>query len=152
MRFPLSIAAAALLLAGCGDKTDTANNAAVVPDANMALDMEDVPANEEPGLANDGDLTDAPATDAWIGKWTGPEGLALDIEKTEAPGSYKITVNLLDGANTYAGTADGDGIAFMRAGTRETIRAATGDDTGLKYLAGKPNCLMIKQAEGFCRG
>ena len=152
MRLPLSIAAAALLLAGCGDKADTANNAAVVADDNLAMDMEDVPANEEPGLANDAALADAPVTDAWIGKWIGVEGLVLDIEKTEAAGSYKVTVTLLDGTNSYAGTAAGDVITFMRNGTKETIRAASGDETGLKYLAGKPNCLMIKQAEGFCRG
>ncbi|MBB5685197.1 hypothetical protein [Sphingobium boeckii] len=150
MRLTLSIAAATLLLAGCGAKTDTADNVAVIDDNAMA--MEDVPANEEPGVMNDESMADAPVTDAWIGKWTGPEGLALDIAKTEAPGSYKVTVNLLDGAGSYAGTADGDVITFMRAGIKETIRAATGDETGLKYLAGKPNCLMIKQAEGFCRG
>lgn len=150
MRLTLSIAAAALLLAGCGGKTTDSNVAANAAD-NLSMDVEDVPANEEPGSANDL-LADAPPTDAWIGKWTGPEGLVLDITKTETSGSYKVTVNLLDGANSYAGTAEGDGITFMRAGTKETIRAATGDETGLKYLAGKPNCLMIKQAEGFCRG
>jgi hypothetical protein len=49
------------------------------------------------------------------------------------------------------GTADGDVIRFERGGVRETIRKATGDQTGLKWLAGKQNCLVIKQAEGFCR-
>jgi len=42
-------------------------------------------------------------------------------------------------------------IRFIRNGRPESIRAATGDETGLKWLAGKQNCLMIQQGEGFCR-
>ena len=151
MRLPLSIAAAALLLAGCGEKPPQANTTAPAA-GNMAMDVEDVPANEEPGTAADADLAEAPPTDAWIGKWTGVEGLALDIARTETPGSYTLTVALMDGSNVYAGKAEGETITFQRGGTKETIRPATGDETGLKWLAGKKDCLMIKPAEGFCRG
>lgn len=89
-------------------------------------------------------------TDAWIGKWVGVEGLALAIAPA-SPGHYTLSVTLLDGTNRYDGTADGDVIRFTRAGKAETVRAATGDETGLKYLAGKQDCLMIKSGEGFCR-
>jgi len=147
---PLSIFAAALLLAGCGKAPD-ANNAAVATNSEE-MDVEDVPANEDPVPGADADLAEALPTDAWIGKWTGVEGLFLDIAKTETPGSYKLTVGLMDATNDYAGTASGETITFLRGGVKETIRPATGDETGLKWLAGKPNCLMIKQAEGFCRG
>ena len=146
-----SLAAAALLLAGCSEKAPEANTAAVVAD-NETIDVEDVPANEDPSSGADADLAEAPPTDAWIGKWTGVEGLFLDIAKTETPGSYKLTVGLMDGTKDYTGTASGETITFLRNGVKETIRPATGDETGLKWLAGKPNCLMIKQAEGFCRG
>jgi len=150
MRLTPFLAAAALLLAGCSEKAPEANTAAAAPD-NETMDVEEVPANEDPSGA-DADLAEALPTDAWIGKWTGVEGLFLDIAKTETPGSYKITVGLMDGAKDYMGTASGETITFQRGGVKETIRPATGDETGLKWLAGKTNCLMIKQAEGFCRG
>lgn len=90
-------------------------------------------------------------TDAWIGKWVGVEGLVLDVEPGAEAGKYALTVTLLDGTNKYVGTADGEVIRFVRGGKTETIRAATGAETGLKYLAGKDDCLVIKPGEGFCR-
>jgi hypothetical protein len=90
-------------------------------------------------------------TDAWIGKWIGVEGLVLDVEPGAEAGKYALTITLLDGTNKYVGTADGETIRFTRDGKTETIKAATGADTGLKYLAGKDDCLMIKSGEGFCR-
>lgn len=93
----------------------------------------------------------APATDAWLGQWIGVEGTLLTIDVGASPGVYAITETTLDGPVSFAGTADGDIIRFERAGAQETIRAGTGDDTGLKYLAGKTNCLVIKSGEGFCR-
>jgi hypothetical protein len=93
----------------------------------------------------------APATDAWLGEWVGVEGTMLKIDVGAAPGVYAITETTLDGPVAFTGTADGDVIRFERAGAAETIRAGTGEDTGLKYLAGKTNCLVIKSGEGFCR-
>jgi len=90
-------------------------------------------------------------TDGWIGKWMGVEGLMLDIQPAGEHGHYLLSVTLLDGTNSYEGTAEGDMIRFIRNGRPESIRAATGDETGLKWLAGKQNCLMIQQGEGFCR-
>jgi len=93
----------------------------------------------------------APPTDAWIGDWTGVEGTMLKISADDAPGVYAINETTLDGPVAFTGTNDGAVIRFERNGARETIRAGNGDDTGLKYLAGKSNCLVIKSGEGFCR-
>ena len=90
-------------------------------------------------------------TDAWIGKWLGVEGLVLDIQPAGEPAHYVLSVTLLDGTNSYDGTADGAMIRFIRNGRPESIRAATGAETGLKWLADKQNCLMIREGEGFCR-
>jgi hypothetical protein len=150
MRIAPLLLAGTLALAACGKQPAETNAAASANDATM--DIEEVPANEAP--SNVGDLpaeTAAPSTDAWVGKWTGPEGLVLDIAKTATVGSYDVKVSLLDGTGSYTGTAAGDVIRFERGGAQETIHKATGDQTGLKWLAGKQNCLMIKQAEGFCR-
>lgn len=139
------VLAAALALAGCDRQA--ANNAAAVPAENLAVDVEEVPLDEGAAPANA-----LAATDGWVGKWAGPEGLVLDVAKAAAPGSYDLKVTLLDGTDNYTGTADGDAIRFTRDGVEERIRAGTGDETGLKYLAGKQNCLIIKPGEGFCRG
>jgi hypothetical protein len=152
MRIAPILFVGAMLLSACS-KQPAENNLAAAADNGLAMDIEEVPANEGPSTG----ATDLPteeagaATDAWAGKWTGPEGLVLEIAKTAAPGRYDVKVTLLDGAGSYTGTADGDVIRFERGGVRETIRKATGDQTGLKWLAGKQNCLVIKQAEGFCR-
>lgn len=147
---PLFLAGAALLSA-CSEQPT--NETAAVPQQNTAMDIEEVPADEGPNVgAADLDVGDGAAeTDKWVGKWTGVEGLALDIAKTATPGTYDVKVTLMDGSGSYTGTGDGDVIRFERGGVQETIRKATGDQTGLKWLAGKKNCLMIKQGEGFCR-
>lgn len=89
------------------------------------------------------------ATDAWIGKWNGPEGTFLNIEGNK--GVYTLTIQTLDGSTTYQGQSLGDRISFERNGTTETIHVSEGKDTGMKWLADKKNCLMIREGEGFCR-
>lgn len=139
--------AALLLLAACarGEDAQPLNNASITDHgtANEAMtDDVDESANSSVGKL---------PTDAWMGKWLGAEGLVLNIQPAGEPGHYMLSVTLLDGTNSYEGTADGDMIRFVRNGRPESIRAATGDETGLKWLAGKQNCLMIREGEGFCR-
>ena len=45
----------------------------------------------------------------------------------------------------------GDGIAFTRNNTLETLKPSDGKVTGLKYLAGKKDCLTVSPGEGYCR-
>jgi hypothetical protein len=89
------------------------------------------------------------STDGWAGRWNGPEGTYLEI--AGAAGVYEITVRDLDGARTFEGTAAGDRIEFRRDGVLERLRATNGDETGMKWLAGKARCLTVKRGEGFCR-
>ena len=96
-----------------------------------------------------GGASTPPPTDAWVGRWNGPEGTYLEI--AGAGGVYEITVKDLDAARTFRGNAAGDRILFLRGGTTESLRATNGDETGMKWLAGKANCLTIKSGEGFCR-
>ena len=126
-----------------------ANNSADAPATNGQLpkgtalpppEMDVVPSSE-PALP----------TDDWLGKWTGVEGLFLDIAPTAQAGRYVLTIGLLDGVQHHEGIAEGGAIRFTRDGVRETIRPVSGDETGLEWLAGKTNCLMIKPGEGFCR-
>ena len=90
-----------------------------------------------------------PATDRWLGRWTGPEGTYLDVAGSE--GVYEITIQDLDRARTFAGSARNERIEFQRDGTLELLTATNGDETGMKWLAGKRDCLTVKRGEGYCR-
>jgi len=86
----------------------------------------------------------------WIGRWQGPEGTFLDI--SGSAGAYRVTVQNLDGPRSFDAIASEDAISFTRDGVKETIRAGSGADTGMKWLADKKDCLVVKAGEGYCRG
>ena len=93
-------------------------------------------------------------TNAWLGRWTGPEGLYLDIAADGGPysGRYAITNKYtLDDEGKFVGLAKLDTIVFIRGGKELTIRAGNGDATGMKWLAGKKDCLIVASGEGYCR-
>lgn len=142
---PVAAFAALLLLAACarGEDAHPIQNGVAADNGADLSDYDDESAANASAAAL--------PTDAWIGKWIGVEGLVLDIQPSGERGRYVLSVTLMDGTKSYEGTAEGDLIRFMRDGRPESVRAATGDQTGLKWLAGKQNCLMIQQGEGFCR-
>lgn len=86
---------------------------------------------------------------AWVGKWHGPEGTFLEIQVTG--GRYTLEIANLDSSRTFAAEPDDRGLSFERRGVRETVRATDGTGTGMKWLADKTDCLVIKAGEGFCR-
>ncbi len=153
--FPCSpaIATAAMALfalSACGAPKDAAapaNNAATPPPEITAI-----PEDQDALAAHEGEAGAAPVA-AWAGRWTGPEGLFLDIKPGVKPGAYTLTIkDTLDRQADYAGTARGESIAFTRDGKAETLRAGSGDQTGYKYLAGKQDCLIVTVGkEGYCR-
>lgn len=95
----------------------------------------------------------APDRSAWIGRWSGPEGLFLQIDSAGA-GRYRLTLkDNLDSQATYEAAATQGGLAFVRDGAMLTIRAGTGAETGFKWLADKTDCLIVVPGrEGYCRG
>jgi len=88
-------------------------------------------------------------TDQWSGKWIGPEGTYLLLSNHGA--GYLVEINSLDGLATYEGASTGEHIDFQRNGKTESIRAGSGQETGMKWLLDKKNCLIIRTGEGFCR-
>lgn len=78
----------------------------------------------------------------------------VDILPTE-PGKYQLRMmaSLDDPTQDaeYPGHDVADGIAFTREDGQYVLRAATGDQIGLKWLDGKKDCLMVQDGEGFCR-
>ena len=92
----------------------------------------------------------APDYSSWHGNWTGVEGTYLFLTPQEN-GTYKIEIADLDGPREFSGQARADGIEFTRNGEAHLIRSGTGEETGMKWLAEKKNCLVVKANEGYCR-
>jgi len=157
MNARILILGSCLLAAACG-KTDTVNTTANTVTA-MENDVTNVAAipedNDATALANDesGDGGATASADAWIGRWTGPEGLFLDIAPGTTSGNYALTLkDNLDTQADYTAKAVDGGIAFTRNGKPVTIHAGTGKDTGFKYLVDKTDCLiLVPGKEGYCR-
>ncbi|QGP80961.1 hypothetical protein [Sphingobium sp. CAP-1] len=152
-RAPFIPLLAALLLAGCtqkADHSDAANAGASAPMIETVDDADTVPTNAAAAAA-DARLP----TDDWVGRWTGPEGLFLDIQPSPngKPGHYALTNrDNLDRQADYPGVADGATIRFVRDGQDLAIHPGKGDETGFKHLAGKADCLIvIARQEGYCR-
>jgi hypothetical protein len=85
----------------------------------------------------------------WLGQWNGPEGTFLRLSQNGS--HYVVEIQSLDSLDTYVGVASAGGIQFTRNGKTESIRAGSGEDTGMKWLLDDKNCLIIKYGEGFCR-
>jgi hypothetical protein len=147
-----ALLATALLLGGCSKGPNNNTNAASTL-ANGAT----VETIEDPDALRAGDNgTGAPLpTDAWVGRWTGPEGLFIDIQPSPdgQPGHYAITnKDTLDRQADYQGIGEGASIRFVREGKDLAIHPGSGKDTGFKYLATKTDCLIvIPNQEGYCR-
>ncbi len=100
-------------------------------------------------VTSDSNTISKPVTDQWLGKWIGPEGTFLLL--TGGNGKYGITIQNLDGPLTYQGTTVDGQVQFKRNDVTETIRATNGEETGMKWLSEKSNCLTIRSGEGYCR-
>ena len=144
-RYLAAALAAALSLAACRAR-DTAATTAPAPTTSPEPAPAPAPAASPSAPAAP---PPAPVTDQWIGQWNGPEGTFVRI--TGGSGHYDVTVQNLDGPRTFVGRAAGDKIEFERDGRWETLRASNGEQTGMKWLAGKRDCLMVRAGEGYCR-
>lgn len=147
----LAILLVAGLPGGCSKPAgkDAAANAVAPPSVEAIGEPDSVRPD------NDGGGEGGVPTDQWVGRWNGPEGLFLDIQRSPngREGHYAITNrDTLDRQAEYAGVAEGDAIGFTRDGKRFMIRAGSGAETGFKYLAGKNECLIVAAGqEGYCR-
>jgi hypothetical protein len=95
------------------------------------------------------DLSSVNRADAYVGKWTGPEGTAMTI--TPAGDDFDVVIRNLDGPRTFKGTLHEDGLHIERDGKTLVIHSGNGEDTGMKWLADKQTCLVVDANEGYCR-
>lgn len=142
----LASAAALVLLAGC-EKAE-APAPAPTDSTTTEVPVETVPPE---GAEAAGPATAPHRFAGWAGKWTGVEGMYATITTAE-PGKYKLEMQSdLDTKGIYDGEDGEHGIKFARGTEELSLRRGSGDETGLKYLAGKKECLIVKDGEGYCR-
>ncbi len=148
--FLLAAAAAATFIVG----------ACTTPEAPKAPNTASTPAATQspatsPEVANPGEA----AVQKLLGKWDGPEGIYLSVTekmgadgKQQLPRKFEVEIKDLDKAEKFEGTAKNGVIEFTRKGKTETVKAATGAETGMKYLEKETNCVVVtKGSEGFCK-
>ena len=150
-------------LAACSDRQpDTAAPATDAPASGAAADANDSSSAASPAPVSGDDpdsgsgsaqaSTDTvPVQDDYLGRWTGVEGMYLEVAAKPDGG---VTLDMqwdLDNRGTFDGSVTAEGLRFMRNGVAETAVPSDGDATGLKYLVGKQDCLTVKPGEGYCR-
>ena len=88
----------------------------------------------------------------YLGRWTGVEGMFLDIAATNRPDRYRLTMQYdLDHRRTVVAKLDNDRLVFTSEGSSHSLVPTDGVATGLKYLANKKDCLTVMPGEGYCR-
>lgn len=90
----------------------------------------------------------------YVGQWKGPEGTLLTI--TPASGGddahrFDVAIRDLDRTRHFSGTLEDDGVHIERDGKNLIIHQGNGQETGMKWLADKQNCLVVDANEGYCR-
>ncbi|KTT73548.1 hypothetical protein [Sphingomonas endophytica] len=135
MRF---LIAAPLALAACAQPAPS-------PSATPSARVDDAPV-VRPNPA------DAAATEErYLGRWIGVEGMFLNVTRRQGGGVAMEMQWDLDHRGTFDGSVTAEGLRFVRNGVAETAVPGAGDATGLKWLAGKKDCLIVKPGEGYCR-
>lgn len=148
MSMILAAGVAMVLLAGC-------EKAEAPAPSDTPTTTTEVPVNsssDETTQAGESDPATAPHRFAsWAGKWTGVEGMYVTITPTQTE-RYSLEMQSdLDTKGTYVGRDSEHGIQFERGGEALSLHRGSGEDTGLKYLADKKECLIVKLGEGYCR-
>lgn len=143
-------------LAACSDRAPAPDDSATTAATTMAPTPASTPAPSAPAsmatpatISTPGDSADPDA--AYLGRWTGVEGMYLVVAAKPGGGVSLEMQWDLDHKGTFDGSVTAEGLRFMREGVAETAVRSDGDATGLKYLAGKHDCLTVKPGEGYCR-
>ena len=133
-------------VAGCdGDKPEAKPVGATPGPAASAS-----PANSPVTAPSGSPVASATKLDALTGRWTGEGGAYLNVIKKGD--KFSVEIANLDGPKTFEGTAKGETIEFTRNGKTETIKAASGAETGMKGFEKETNCVVVtKGSEGFCK-
>jgi len=147
-----SAALAAFVLGACTPAVETkpTPNTAPSPTATSSPT-----ATNSPEVANPSEA----AVQKLLGRWDGPEGTFISVTekngadgKQQYPRKFTVEIKDLDKPETFEGTAKAGVIEFTRKGKTETVKAATGTETGMKGFEKETTCVVVtKGSEGFCK-
>ena len=148
-------AVAAFALGACTSNTPEPKPSPNATSSPAAISSPGAQQTGSPEVANPGEA----AVQKLLGKWDGVEGTYLSVTekkgadgKQQNPRKFEIEIKDLDKAEKFEGTAKGSTIEFTRKGKTEAVKAATGAETGMKYLEKETNCVVVtKGSEGFCK-
>lgn len=135
------VVAAVAVMGGCTQTGET-KPGTTIPAASPAASPSQSPVAD--------DKKPVSKVDSLQGEWPGQEGALLKVEKKGD--KYEIEIKTKEGSKKFEGTAKGDAIEFVRNGKTETIKAATLEESGLKWAGGEKTCVVIiKGSEAFCK-
>ena len=140
------LAIAAIVMVACTNTPETKVPASPSPAASAS------PASSPATSPSGSPVANATSgkVDSLVGKWTGSENASLTVAKKVDKFSIEIVGK--DGTKSFEGTVKGEAIEFTRNGKTESIKSATGAETGVKGLEKESNCVVItKGAEAYCR-
>lgn len=148
-----------LLASGCGaDERRSEGRATQADIDNSSERTATLPAPSSPSpsptptpSATGSTAAAAPTTADYLGRWRGVEGLNLVVTERPEGGVMLDMQYSIDDKGMFPGSVTAEGIRFIRNGQPETLVRTDGDATGLKWLAGKSDCLTVKTGEGYCR-
>ncbi len=150
----LSLGATACSEAPKGEAGNVVENDVTAATPVNTIDQGNLTAGTIASTSNASNAAAPTNRDSWVGRWIGVEGLNLTVSNGKSEGHYLLKMQYgtdEEMSGTYEGVGTAEGIAFVRPDGEQVLRASTGDDTGLKYLAGKTDCLKVKDGEGYCR-
>ena len=135
------VVAAVAVIGGCTQTGET-KPGTTIPAASPAASPSQSPVAD--------DKKPVSKVDSLQGEWPGQEGALLKVEKKGD--KYEIEIKTKEGSKKFEGTTKGDAIEFVRNGKTETIKAATLEESGLKWAGGEKTCVVIiKGSEAFCK-
>lgn len=149
MRYLFVVALGLAACSGPAPDTDATNTMTSAGAADRSVSQPSV-APPGPGSA---DASAEPAMMSpadYLGRWTGVEGMFLNVTKAGEGVQLEMQYDL-DHKVTVPGKVTAEGLRFDRDGKMLLARPSNGDATGLKWLAGKKDCLTVASGEGYCR-
>lgn len=153
----LLIATLSVLASACSVPASTGNDTAKAAPAPTGVPTNPVPppisaAADEVRPDGGGDTLAAARSEAdYVGRWIGVEGTYLTITARDGQGLAAENQYDLDHKTYFDASVTEEGLRFTRDGKTLVARPGDGNATGLKWLAGKKDCLTVKAGEGYCR-
>jgi len=84
------------------------------------------------------------------GQWTGQGDSSITI--TKKANKYEIEIEKAGKTEKFEGLAQDDTILMKRNDKAEVIKAATPEETGIKWSGGEKTCIVItKGSEAYCK-